>query len=303
MPTDLTAGTRYISIASGATAIINLRPAVGVGQPNAFVIYLNGGTATYQPCDFEGTVVPGSSSVNAVSGEIVAAAWPFYKVVATGAACVVGGVAAMRATLESDVEIGAVELKDATSTARAKIGALSGLASSDNGVPVAAYGLASENHLGEVGSNTRTSYLPITTDTAAYTAGDSIFGKWNITNAVRNSGGTSILQSLVLTDVDNQKPTGILLLFGSNPADSTITDQAAVVLHENDMSKIIGHVAVTSADWKNPTAARAVATITSIGLVVAPATGTQIWGAFILDNAPDFTSATALTALFGFLRD
>lgn len=50
----------------------------------------------------------------------------------------------------SDIEIGAVELKNGTDDTRAKIGVVSGLATSDNGLPVAAYLLTGANVIGAV---------------------------------------------------------------------------------------------------------------------------------------------------------
>jgi hypothetical protein len=174
MSTDLTAGKRYISIASGAFAVINLRPAVGVGQPNAFVIYLTGaGTATYQPCDMDGTVVPGSVAANAVNGNVVPASWPFYKVIAGGGQpCVVAA---------ASVGIGA------------ETGVLNALAATDTGLAVASYPIASEVHLGEVsgrGSEARDEFTR-PNDANAYLAND-------VVSEDTNDTATTALRGLTL---------------------------------------------------------------------------------------------------------
>ena len=102
---------RYLTVASGDSDIFDLKALGGETYPNAFVIYLNGGTATYQPCDSAGVVVPGSSSANAVNGTLVAAEWPYYKITATTADCVVGAVQAQSVELQaSSVEVGDVGL-------------------------------------------------------------------------------------------------------------------------------------------------------------------------------------------------
>lgn len=129
---ELGRALRYVSVASGNTAIVDLRATAGDAFPNAFVIYLNGGTATYQPCDYLGVVVPGSSSANAVNGTLVAAEWPFYSIAASSAACVVAAVQATSAELQMT-------------------GAISGLTSATPGIAVATYPIASEVHIGEVG--------------------------------------------------------------------------------------------------------------------------------------------------------
>lgn len=72
------------SVAVGTPLVLDVRGARG------FTVYLNGGTATYQPCDSGGTVVPGSASTASTSGTGVSAVWPFYKIVATTATCTVG---------------------------------------------------------------------------------------------------------------------------------------------------------------------------------------------------------------------
>jgi hypothetical protein len=56
----------------------------------------------------------------------------------------------------NDLEIGAVELKNATDDTRAKVGAISGLSASDNGIAVAALLIAGTNNLGKVDVPTAT---------------------------------------------------------------------------------------------------------------------------------------------------
>jgi hypothetical protein len=70
------------SVAVGTPAVLDLRGAAG------FTVYLNGGTATQQACDEDGTVVPGSASAAAANGGFVAADWPFVKITAATAACI-----------------------------------------------------------------------------------------------------------------------------------------------------------------------------------------------------------------------
>lgn len=72
-----------MSVAAGATAVID------VSGMKGFAIVLNGGTATWQQCDADGTVVPGSAATAAESGTVVDNPWPFVLVAATTAAAVV----------------------------------------------------------------------------------------------------------------------------------------------------------------------------------------------------------------------
>jgi hypothetical protein len=82
---NLTGGQQ--TVAAGGTAVLDVRGAKG------FVVHLIGtGTATYQPCDKDGAVVPGSASTAVTTGALVEAAWSHYLVSAATAAaeaCVV----------------------------------------------------------------------------------------------------------------------------------------------------------------------------------------------------------------------
>lgn len=184
---------RYVSVASGNISIVDLRAKAGDAFPNAFVIYLNGGTATYQPCDSDGTVVPGSSSANAVSGALVPAEWPFYAIAASTAACVVAAVQAQSVELQtSDIQIGAVEIKNGASDTRAVVATTSSLAASDAGLPVASYPIASEIHMGEVGGK-----LIQNSDTfTSASAGD--YAANDVVAADTNDTGTTPLRGITV---------------------------------------------------------------------------------------------------------
>lgn len=76
-------GHEQAVVAAGASAVLDVRGMKG------FVVVLNGGTATWQQCDEDGTVVPGSAPTAAESGTVVENPWPFVLVTATTAAAVV----------------------------------------------------------------------------------------------------------------------------------------------------------------------------------------------------------------------
>ncbi len=69
------------TIASGASSVFDVRGRRGL------VVHLNGGTATYQPCDAAGAVVPGSAAKSVTSGTLIDPDWTHFVVVASGAAC------------------------------------------------------------------------------------------------------------------------------------------------------------------------------------------------------------------------
>lgn len=76
-------GQAQSTIAAGSNATLNVRGARGI------MVYLNGGTATYQPCNDKGTVVPGSAASDVVGGVLIEANWSHYRITAAGATCTV----------------------------------------------------------------------------------------------------------------------------------------------------------------------------------------------------------------------
>lgn len=157
---------------------------------------------------------------------------------------------------------------------------------------------AGENLIGKVAGSSVTVAPTITVNTAVYVIGDSIGGKISLPNAVRVSGGASILYSLLLRDVSNQKPTGTLLFFDSDPSAATTTDHAAF-LFSTDIAKLVGVVPVASGDW---------VTINSMGLCPLSNLGrkmksvaTGLWVVFVAAGTPDFVASTDLSAKFEFI--
>lgn len=87
----------------------------------------------------------------------------------------------------------------------------------------------------------------ITTSAAAYTAGDSIGGLILQKPGTRVNNG--LIQDVKVLDTANQAGGFYLVFFNANPADSTITDNAAFVLHANDSGKVCGLIGVLSTDY------------------------------------------------------
>jgi hypothetical protein len=189
----------------------------------------------------------------------------------------------------SDIELGAVELKDATS---------------DNRVAVDSSGrltlTAGELHLGEVGGSSKIVSPTITVDTDAYTAGDCVGGKVTLTDAMRVIGGSGVLQSLTVIDVSNTKPALELLIFNSDPTAATLTDQAAIAL-STDVSKVIHRIPIYTSDYTT-VASVAFADI-NVSKVVEAVGSKNLYLAIAATGAHDFVAATDLKMSFGFLQD
>jgi len=74
------------TVAEGTPLVLDLRGLAG------FVVFLDGGTATWQECDASGTTVAGSSSNVVASGARVETPWAYVLITATTADCVVSTV-------------------------------------------------------------------------------------------------------------------------------------------------------------------------------------------------------------------
>lgn len=109
--------------------------------------------------------------------------------------------------------------------------------------------VASEAHVGQTGSpNDVISVTPTVSDGTNYTAGDAIGGIQTLTNAVRVSGGTALLNSVLLIDKSNQKQAITILFFESNPAAATTADNSPFAW-STDIAKYIGKVDILAADY------------------------------------------------------
>jgi hypothetical protein len=141
-----------------------------------------------------------------------------------------------------DISIGAVELKNATDDTRTKVGAVSGLASSDNGIPTASLLLAGESHIDAVGVNrVIVNATPVLSVHATYVTGDYV-GQSAVpitfNSCARVSGGTGTITSAILIDYALQSITGELWLF-----DTIVTppgDSAAWTLSDAHAATCLG---------------------------------------------------------------
>ena len=144
----------------------------------------------------------------------------------------------------------------------------------------------------------------VTVDTSAYTAGDCIGGKLTLTDAMRVNGGTGILQSLFLLDRSGtQKPALEILIFNADPSSSTLTDQAAVSIHANDVGKIIRRMPIAAGDW-GLVAGIYMADLSPGSRMLQSAAGSKnLYAAIVATGTPTFTATTNLSIRFGLMRD
>jgi hypothetical protein len=142
---------------------------------------------------------------------------------------------------------------------------------------------------------------PMAVTVGAYVAGDCIGGAQELTDVARIAGGVTRLETMTLRDKSSQTIGAYIVFFDAEPADSTLTDHAAAVIHANDVSKVIGAVEVLASDWGQVDATLMVATLPwDRGIALRPATGTSLWMAVIAKTAPNFALVDDFSATFVF---
>lgn len=160
---------------------------------------------------------------------------------------------------------------------------------------------AGENHIGSIGGNTFTLAVTQVTNASAYEAGDAVGGKITITNAMRTSGGTGILQSIHLVDKANQKAAMELLIFDSDPSAATITDDTAFA-YSTDISKQIARISIAASDY---TTINSIATVNLGGLskVLKASGSVNLYAALVTTGTPTYVSTSDIIITFGILQD
>lgn len=161
---------------------------------------------------------------------------------------------------------------------------------------------AGENVIGKVGGVSASITPTITVSTTpAYTAGDSIGGKITLANAVRVSGGTALLASVMILDRANQKPAGTILIYNADPTAATLTDNAAVVNSTDDL-KVIAAIPVAATDYVTING-KAYANPSFDAKVVKAASGTSLFASFTTTTTPTFAVTTDWQMTFGLAQD
>lgn len=162
---------------------------------------------------------------------------------------------------------------------------------------------SSEDHLGSVGGSTvRIEPTVAVSTTPAYTAGDCVGGKLTLTGALRAAGAGAALQSLLIRDTSNQKAALELLIFNADPTASTLTDNAAAVIHASDVAKVIRRISIAAADYVTIDS-KAWADLSPGGRVLAAPAGVDLYAAFVAVGTPTYALTTALGVVLGILQD
>lgn len=158
---------------------------------------------------------------------------------------------------------------------------------------------AGELHIGEIGSPvTVVTVTPTVLNADAYDAGDTVFDATVITGAVRVSGGSALLQSIVVADKDDQKAQLRLVFFDSTVAFGTA--DSAPSLSDADSLKCVGSVEIAASDYID-FGGVSVATRTAIGLLCKASGSANLYVAAMTSGTPTYTTG-GLQLRFGFLQ-
>jgi len=152
------------------------------------------------------------------------------------------------------------------------------------------------------GYTTINQYSPVLT-AVAYTAGDALGSTTSLDAILRPTVGTGILQSISVYDAAGQSAAIDFLIFSSEPASSTVTNNSPVVVDTSDVAKLLGKVSVAATDYVATAGGPTIATVSNVGLVLDSdnATGT-IWVVPMTQGTPTY-AASSLAFTIGVLQD
>lgn len=129
---------------------------------------------------------------------------------------------------------------------------------------------------------------PTVTASSAYASGNSVGGLLTFANGVRFAGGTGLVQSALLQFKSAQSGNYDLILFSSNPANSTIADKTAFSLAVADYNKVIGAIPIS---YYTSLGTPSVAEALNLALPVISTT-TSLFGALVTRSTPTFASTS-----------
>jgi hypothetical protein len=132
----------------------------------------------------------------------------------------------------------------------------------------------------------KTISLTPTLDTNAYAVLDSLGGEQTLTDAARVSGGSGIIETLVLCDKSQNKANLDIVFFESNPA-GTYTNNAAVDVTDADILAICGIVEISESDYVEFTDNCAVC-LRNLGIAFTASGSANLYALIIARSTPTY---------------
>lgn len=167
------------------------------------------------------------------------------------------------------------------------------LVGSGNPLPIVA--TTSDTKLDTVISNTGAGGVNVaitpTVTAGAYTTGMVVGGKLSLTNAVRASGGSGIIQAANVFKKTALTAAFDVIFFNADPSNSTFTDNASLAVNVADLDKIIGVISCgTLVSLGTPQLLQG----QNAGLPFKLATGTTLYAVAVIRGAETYASTSAV---------
>lgn len=143
----------------------------------------------------------------------------------------------------------------------------------------------------------RISQTPTVSTTPAYTAKDAVGGLLTFANAARVSGGSCIIQSVIVIDNSQQMPALDLVLF--DRTFTAPTDNAVFAPTDAEAATCIGVIPISA--WSD-FSTNSVAARFGLGLAVT-LSGTSLFGALVTRSTPTFVATSDITVILQILQD
>lgn len=163
-----------------------------------------------------------------------------------------------------------------------------------------------ENHIGEVGGSSIQVSATVHNTAEAYNgttaSGPVCVGtKFTLNNAMRKSGGTGILQSLVVIDTDNIKAPLTLLIFNQDPTNGVYTNKSAPVFN-NDIANLIRAIPINISDYQ-VIGGVAIADLSPGSRMLTGVGSANLYGLLVLNGNVTYLHDNVLTVKAGIMRD
>lgn len=140
---------------------------------------------------------------------------------------------------------------------------------------------------------------PVIQASPDYSTGDLVGGKLELLNAVKFSGGGGRIQSVIITDKAKVSVNKDVIFFTADPENTTFTENGALTVDDDDLSKIIDVAQITT--W---------ATVANNGMgsaldlampFVLPSDKTSLFCAIVERGTTDYVSTADLTLKVGIM--
>jgi hypothetical protein len=144
----------------------------------------------------------------------------------------------------------------------------------------------------------RITVSPTISTSPAYTAKDAVGGLMTFANAARTSGGSIVIEQVVIVDKDQEMASMDLVLFDQSigaPTDNAIFDPT-----DAELANVLGVIPITPGDFSdfndNSVASRDVA-------ISAVLNGTSLFGVLVARGTPTYTATTDLSVILTIRQD